>query len=61
VQKVILFVIILITLRKEAVSLVTQQGYSVTEVAKSLGMTTNLICNRKNELTAKNSRFATVL
>ena len=41
--------------REEAVALVTQQGYSVTEAAKSLGITTKLIYNWKDKLSAKNS------
>ena len=34
--------------REEAVKLVTEQGYSVTEAAKSLGITTTLLDNRKD-------------
>jgi len=41
--------------REEAVALVTQQGYSVTEAAKSLGITTKLIYNWKDKLAAKSS------
>jgi len=41
--------------REEAVALVTQQGYSVTEAVKSLGITTKLIYNWKDKLAVKNS------
>jgi transposase len=44
--------------REEAVALVTQQGYSVTEAAKSLGISTKLIYNWKDKLAAKNSEDA---
>lgn len=33
--------------REEAVALVTQQGYTITEAANSLGITTKLIYNWK--------------
>ncbi len=36
--------------REEAVKLVTEQGYSVTEAAKSLGITTKLLYNWKDKL-----------
>ncbi len=42
--------------REEAVALVTQQGYSVTEAAKSLGITTKLIYNWKDKLAAEKFR-----
>lgn len=37
-------------IKEEAVALVTQQGYTVTETAKSLGITTKLIYNWKDKL-----------
>ncbi|SEL81876.1 transposase [Colwellia chukchiensis] len=36
--------------REEAVKLVTEQGYTVTEAAKSLGITTKLLYNWKDKL-----------
>ena len=36
--------------REEAVKLVTEQDYSVTEAAKSLGITTKLLYNWKDKL-----------
>ncbi|SEL94975.1 transposase, partial [Colwellia chukchiensis] len=36
--------------REEAVKLVTEQGYRVTEAAKSLGITTKLLYNWKDKL-----------
>ena len=36
--------------REEAVKLITEQGYSVTEAAKSLGITTKLLYNWKDKL-----------
>lgn len=41
--------------REEAVALVTQQGYSVSEAAKLLGITTKLIYNWKDKLAAQKS------
>jgi len=41
--------------REEAVALVTKQGYTVTEAANSLGITTKLIYNWKDKITAKQS------
>jgi len=41
--------------REEAVALVTQQGYTVTEAANSLGITTKLIYNWKDKIAAKQS------
>lgn len=41
--------------REEAVALVTQQGYTVTEAANSLGITTKLIYNWKDKLAAQKS------
>ena len=35
--------------REEAVKLVTEQGYTVTEAAKSLGITTKLLYNWKDK------------
>ncbi|QBG36901.1 transposase [Litorilituus sediminis] len=35
--------------REEAVKLVTEQGYSVTEAANSLGITTKLLYNWKDK------------
>ena len=37
-------------IREDAVKLVTEQGYTVTEAAKSLGITTKLIYNGKDKL-----------
>jgi transposase len=39
--------------KAEAVKLVTEQGYSVAEAARSLGVTENLIRNWKRDLQAK--------
>lgn len=39
--------------KAEAVKLVTEQGYSVAEAARSLGITDNLIRNWKQALQAK--------
>ena len=44
--------------KEEAVSLVTEQGYSVTEAANSLGITTKLIYNWKQKIEAKQSGVA---
>ncbi|MFU7507281.1 transposase, partial [Vibrio cholerae] len=41
--------------REEAVKLVTEQGYSVTEAAKSLGITTKLLYNWKDKLAKQTS------
>ena len=41
--------------KEEAVALVTEQGYSVTEAAKSLGITTKLIYNWKQKIEAERS------
>ncbi len=41
--------------REEAVKLVTEQGYSVTEAAKSLGITTKLLYNQKDKLAKQTS------
>lgn len=38
--------------KQEAVALVTEQGYSVSEAAASLGITTKLIYNWKAKLEA---------
>ena len=35
--------------REEAVKLVTEQGYTITEAAKSLGITTKLLYNWKDK------------
>ena len=47
--------------REEAVALVTQQGYTVTEAANSLGITSKLIYNWKDKITAKKSNDGTPL
>jgi transposase-like protein len=39
--------------KAEAVKLVTEQGYSVAEAARSLGVTENLIRNWKRDLQGK--------
>ncbi|MFU7507400.1 transposase, partial [Vibrio cholerae] len=44
-----------IEFREEAVKLVTEQGYSVTEAAKSLGITTKLLYNWKDKLAKQTS------
>ncbi len=36
--------------KEEAVALITEQGYSVTDAAKSLNIKTNLLYNWKNKL-----------
>ena len=41
--------------KEEAVALVAEQGYSVTEAARSLGITTKLIYNWKQKIEAKRS------
>jgi transposase len=41
--------------REEAVKLVTEQGYTVTEAAKSLGITTKLLYNWKDKLAKQSS------
>tara|TARA_B100000676_G_C17959789_1_gene776854 strand:- start:919 stop:1206 length:288 start_codon:yes stop_codon:yes gene_type:complete len=41
--------------KEEAVALVTEQGYSVTEAARSLGITTKLIYNWKQKIEAERS------
>ena len=41
--------------KEEAVALVTEQGYSVTEAARSLGITTKLIYNWKQKIEAQHS------
>ena len=41
--------------KEEAVALVIDQGYSVTEAAKSLGITTKLIYNWKQKIEAERS------
>lgn len=41
--------------REEAVKLVTEQGYSVTEAAKSLSITTKLLYNWKDKLAKQTS------
>ena len=41
--------------KEEAVSLVLDQGYSVTEAANSLGVTTNVIYNWKQKIEAQKS------
>ena len=41
--------------REEALGLVAQQGYSVTEAAKPLSITTKLIYNWKDKLAAQKS------
>lgn len=41
--------------KEEAVALVTEQGYSVTEAAKSLGITNKLIYNWKAKMEAEQS------
>jgi len=47
--------------KEEAVALVTQQGYTVTEAANSLGITSKLIYNWKDKITAKQSNDGTPL
>src|SRR5437764_9787396 len=42
--------------KAEAVKLVTEQGYSVAEAARSLGLTDNLIRNWKHALDAQGER-----
>ncbi|MDF1757021.1 MAG: transposase [Legionellaceae bacterium] len=42
-------------LKEEAVSLVLDQGYTVTEVANSLGVTTKVIYNWKQKIEAQKS------
>jgi transposase len=44
--------------QQEAVALVTEQGYSVTETARSLGITTKLIYNWKQKLEGEDSGAA---
>ena len=39
--------------KTEAVKLVTEQGYSVAEAARSLGLRDNLLCNWKQALEAQ--------
>lgn len=41
--------------REEAVALVTKQGYTVIEAANSLGITTKLIYNWKDKISANQS------
>ncbi len=41
--------------REEAVKLVTEQGYTIIEAAKSLGITTKLLYNWKDKLTKQAS------
>ncbi len=41
--------------KEEAVKLITEQGYSVTEAAKSLGVTTKLLYNWKAKLAKQSS------
>ena len=47
--------------REEAVALVNQDGYIVTEAANSLGITSKLIYNWKDKITAKQSNDGTPL
>lgn len=41
--------------KEEAVALVTDQGYTIPEAAKSLGINTNMLYRWKDKLEAKNS------
>ena len=41
--------------KEEAVALVTDQGYTIPEAAKSLGINTNMLYRWKDKLKAKNS------
>ncbi len=41
--------------KEEAVALVTDQGYTIPEAAKSLGINTNMLYRWKDKLDAKNS------